>query len=415
MKKKILVIGNSAKEYALAKFLSKENDVYVAPGSATIKEFATCIDIREDAISELLEFAVETGIDLTIPTSLKSLKTNIVDIFNNNQQQIFAPTQNALNTLLDKTSLKKLLYKLRVPTPRFGIFEKQNMAMDYIKNLKNPFVIKTNEPSSAIVLTSKNTAKSVLDSYFVNKNQKVVIEDYIWGTPFSFYALTDGYKALPLGSSILYKHLLDGDGGQLTSGMGACIPNYKLSVENEYFIMEDVIYPLLEYLQAGQNPYVGIFGIDGILTEDGNVQILGFQPFLQDCDCIALLRLLNIDFVDLISSCVVGSFSDEVDDIPQKELTATSLVLYCKNTENKENIIEGLDSLDENTDLSFYPQVTKNRYLEYEAEKGNTLILTTFGRTPSSSAILAYDEVKSINFKGLYYRKDICKPSNEML
>ena len=83
MKKKILVIGNSAKEYALAKFLSKENNVYVAPGSATIKEFATCIDIREDAISELLEFAVETGIDLTIPTSLKSLKTNIVDIFNN--------------------------------------------------------------------------------------------------------------------------------------------------------------------------------------------------------------------------------------------------------------------------------------------------------------------------------------------
>ena len=192
MSKKILIIGNSAKEYSLAKLLSEKNEVFVAPGNDSIGEFATIVDIREDAVVELLEFAVENGIDMTIPVSLKSLKTSIVEDFSKNGQQILAPSCEAVNAIFDKMSIKKILYKLRIPTPRFAIFEKQNMAVDYVKNLKNPYVVKSNEPSSSVVLTKQClSSKGVLDSYFVNKSQKVLIEDYVWGTPFSFYVLTD--------------------------------------------------------------------------------------------------------------------------------------------------------------------------------------------------------------------------------
>ena len=66
MTKKILIIGNSPKEYALARKLAKNNEVFVAPGSAMMKEFATLVDIREDSVSELLDFVLENGIDITI-------------------------------------------------------------------------------------------------------------------------------------------------------------------------------------------------------------------------------------------------------------------------------------------------------------------------------------------------------------
>ena len=88
MGKKILIIGNSAKEYALAKKLSEENEVFVVPQSDTVKEFATCLDIREDSVAELLEFVLENEIDITIPVSLKALSTNIVEIFNNNNPKL---------------------------------------------------------------------------------------------------------------------------------------------------------------------------------------------------------------------------------------------------------------------------------------------------------------------------------------
>lgn len=409
MSKKILIIGNGAKEYALAKKLAEKHEVFVTPTSDTIKEFATCLDIREDAINELLEFVMENDIDLTIPVSQKALNTEIVEQFNQNNQPIFAPVKNACKLIFDKALAKKVLYKLRIPTPKFGIFEKQNMVMDYIKNLKNPFVLKNDDANSAAVFTSSSTAKILLDSSFIEKNKRIIIEDYIYGTPFSFYTITDGYKALPIGSSITYKHSLEGDGGQLTNGMGACSPNYKLSLEQEYYLMDNVIYPTLDYCEIEGNPYLGILGVNGILTEDGRIFVLGWQAFMQDCDAAAVLEVLDEDLYNLFKSCVVGSFSDEVEGINLFNKYSTSLVLTCKNKENVENAIMGLDKLDEETKATFYPNVNKNKYLEYEANNGSNIILTTSGTTVAKAVEKMYEEAEEIEFKGKSYRRDICK------
>ena len=248
MRKKILIIGNGAKENALAQKLAEKHDIFITPTSDSLKEFATCLDIRENNSAEILDFVMENDIDMTIPLSVTALKSNIVELFNKNNRKIFAPDSKAAKIVFDKALAKKVLYKLRVPTPKFGIFEKQNMVLDYIKNQKVPFVLKTDELNSAAIFTSQLLAKSLVDLSFIEKNKRIIIEDYVYGTPFSFYAITDGYKALPFGSSITYKHKLEGDGGQLTSGMGACSPNYKLTGENEYFLMDNVIYPTLDYL-----------------------------------------------------------------------------------------------------------------------------------------------------------------------
>lgn len=408
MRKKIFIIGNGAKEYALAKKLSKVHDIFITPGSDTLKEFAQCIDIREDNSKELLEFVVENGIELTIPISSKSLKTDIVSLFMQNNQPIFAPSAEAANLIFDKALAKKILYKLRIPTPKFGIFEKQSMVLDYIKNLKNPFVLKTNAQNSAAIFTSYQIAKKNVETSFIEKNAKILIEDYIYGTPFSFYTITDGYKALPFGSSITYKHSLEGNGGQLTSGMGACAPNYKLSIEQVYYLMDNVIYPTLDYFEIEGNPYLGILGINGILSDDGRIYVLGWHSFMQDCDAAAILEVLDEDLVSLFISCVIGSFSDEVDAIHYKNCYASSLVLTCKNKENKENVIQGLDTTDDNTCLSFYPSIKKNKYLELEADYGSVLVLTSSALTSSRAVKKMYEEAENINFNGLYYRKDIC-------
>ena len=225
---------------------------------------------------------------------------------------------------------------------------------------------------------------------------------------FLIYTITDGYKALPFGSSITYKHSLEGNGGQLTSGMGACAPNYKLSIEQVYYLMDNVIYPTLDYFEIEGNPYLGILGINGILSDDGRIYVLGWHSFMQDCDAAAILEVLDEDLVSLFISCVIGSFSDEVDAIHYKNCYASSLVLTCKNKENKENVIQGLDTIDDNTCLSFYPSIKKNKYLELEADYGSVLVLTSSALTSSRAVKKMYEEAENINFNGLYYRKDIC-------
>lgn len=409
MKKKILILGNGANAYALAKKLSEKHEIYITPASDTLKEFATCIDIREDNVPELLEFAMENGIDLTIPVSQKSIQSDIATKFSANRQLIFAPTAKAAEVIFNKVQTKKTLYKLKIPTPKFGIFEKQNMAVDYIKCQEIPFVLKTNDSNSAVILTSSLSAKNIIDSIFIDKDNKVIIEDYVYGTPFSFYAITDGYKALPIGSSITYKHSLEGEGGQLTSGMGAICPNYKISVEQEYFLMDNVIYPLLTYLERGQNPYSGILGVNGILSNDGNISVLGWQSFMLDCDSASILALIEDDLYSLFEACAIGSFSDEYEDIQQCEGTSVSVVLNSQTKESKENIISGLENDDDNLLISYYPSVTKNRYLELQALYGPVLVLSSKAATASRACKILDENINIITFSGKNYRKDICQ------
>lgn len=412
MNKKILIIGNGAKEYALAKKLSKDNEIYITPSSDALKEFCTCLDIREDSRHEILEFVLENSIDMTIAVSQKAINSDITSLFNDNKLQIFAPSFKANEIVSNKAFAKKVMYKLRIPTPKFGIFEKQNLAADYIKNQNYPFVIKTNDNNSATIITSEKTAKNLLEIIFFEKNKKILIEDYVYGTPFSFYTITDGYKALPLGSSLTYKHSLEGNGGQLSDGMGACVPNYKLSIENEYFLMDNVIYPTLEYLEMGGNTYTGILGVNGILTEEGKIVVLGFQSFTQDFDTDAILSSVDDDLYNLFESCVIGSFSDEADIINLNNKQSVSLVLVCKNKENKENSIKGIDNLEDDTIVSFYPSVIKNRYLEWEAKHGSALVLTSSSSSFSKAREKVYTEASDIYFNGISYRKDICRINN---
>lgn len=414
-KKKILIIGNGANAYALAKKLSTEHDIYVTPSSDTLAEIATTIDIREGNINELLEFVMENGIDLTIPLSQIAIENNIVQKFTDNNQYIFGPLSKAAELCFNKAAAKKILYKLHIPTAKFGILEKQNMAVEYLKNQKIPFVVKTNDKNSAIILTSVQQGKKYIESLPFEKNSRVIIEDYIYGTSFSFYTVTDGYKALPIGSSIVYRHSLEGDGGQLTSGMGAISPNYKLSTEQEYYLMDNVIYPLLEYLQAGGNAYLGILGVKGIITDEGSLVILGWQSFMQDSDSAAIIENIDEDLYSLFESCVIGSFSDEKEIINQKENYSVSVVLRNNNSSNEENIITGLDNLEEDTIITFYPNVKKNKYLEYEASKDSVVVVTSSASSISRAGEKVYSEIKDIDFKGMYYRKDICPKESELL
>ena len=176
--------------------------------------------------------------------------------------------------------------------------------------------------------------------------------------------------------------------------------------------MDNVIYPTLDYLEISGNPYLGILGVNGILAEDDKMFILGWQSFTQDCDTDAIFNTLEDDIYNLFESCIVGSFSDEVESINYNNNQSVSVVLMCKNKENSENIINGIDALDENALLSFSSTVTKNKYLEYEAQNGQVMVITSCASSLSKASDLVYENLSRIDFRGISYRKDICRINN---
>ena len=153
MVKKVLIIGASAKEYALAKKISNENcKVYVAPGNKRIADIAECVDIREENTKDLLEYVLENAIDLTIASSETSIKSDISSLFQNNGQNIFAPTLSSCDFAISRAAAKKILYKKKIQAPRFGIFDKLSAALDYLRKASMPQVIYSDISNNCFIL-----------------------------------------------------------------------------------------------------------------------------------------------------------------------------------------------------------------------------------------------------------------------
>ena len=129
---------------------------------------------------------------------------------------------------------------------------------------------------------------------------------------------------------------------------------------------------------------------------------------MQDSDSEAILSLIEDDLYTLFEACSIGSFSDEYEYIKQNNGASVSVVLSCSNKNNKENVISGLDNISDNVTVSFYPTVTKNKYMEYEASSGSVVVLSSKAMTSAKAARVVYDEIESVNYEGKKYRKDIC-------
>lgn len=406
-KKKVLIVGNSAKEYALVKkFKNYDCDIFVLSGNNAISELAECVDIREENVQEILEYVLENAIDLTIVTSEVAIKNNIAELFQTNNQLIFCPTAQSAQFTLSRSAGKRFLYKLRIPTPRFGIFDKLPLAIDYLKNAPMPQVIRADENSNSadrLVCTTFAASKTFVEDLFNKDENKVVLEDYVYGHEFTIYVVTDGYSALHLATVANYKFAEDGDGGILTSGVGAYTPDYKISSDIENSVMQNVVERVLASLQRKETPYLGVLGIDCVLTTDGNFVTLDFKPFLSDHDAEAVLNLVDENLLTLFEACAVGSFADDYEKIDVSDNSSVSCVISSRK---KGEIIKGLELVE--SDITHFA-TTKNKYFEYETVEGKTLVLTKTAKTLSRARKHLYEDVELISFSGKKCRNDICE------
>lgn len=406
-KKKILIVGNSAKEYALVKkFKNYDCDIFVLSGNSAIKELVECVDIREENVQEILEFVLENAIDLTIVASETAIKNNIAEIFQTNNQLIFCPTAQSAQFALSRSAGKRFLYRMRIHTPRFGIFDKQQMAVEYLKTAPMPQVIRADENSNGadrLVCTTFATAKTFVEDLFAKGENKIVLEDYVYGHEFTVYVVTDGYSALHLATVANYKFAEDGDGGILTSGVGAYTPDYKVSKDIENSVMRNILERVLDSLQKKETPYLGILGIDCVLTGDGQFVTLDFKPFLADHDAEAVLNLVDENLLTLFEACAVGSFADDYESINVSDDSSVACVISARK---KGEIIKGIDLVE--SDITHFATV-KNKYLEYETAEGKTLVLTKTAKTLSRARKHLYEDVDLISFSGKKCRTDICE------
>lgn len=415
---KILVIGSDAKTNALVWKLSqseRNNEICCAPGNPGIASICECVDIKEEEITELCEFALENEIEFTIVNSENAIANGIGNLFEENKLPIFAPTKNAAMISTSRGYGKKFMHKYRIPTPKFAVYDKENLAIDYARKAKYPIVVKNDSylnKGSAVICQSFNQAKRAIEKCFANLTRNVVIENYVEGRQLTISVITDGYNAVPFPSCVQYKKSLDADGGLNTPGVGAYAPAEFVDYDLEAQIAKEIIFPAIDGLNNDKKTFLGILSADIVIDEKGKLHTIEFNCTLGDPEAQTILPLVEDDLLNVFYSTSSGALGDEYESLNINDLSAVSATLtsgFYPGIFKKGEVIEGIDSIDDDDLFVFQGDTLKNKYFEIVTNGGRPLSLTATASTLSRAHDKLYDSIDLISFKDMKYRKDIAK------
>lgn len=413
---KVLVVGGGGREHALVwKLLQspKVEKIFCAPGNAGIASMATCVDIKADDVTSLLNFARQENIDLTVVGPEGPLTAGIVDSFSEAGLKIFGPSAKAAAIEGSKVLAKEIMLKYNIPTAQYASFSNPEEAIAYIEKHGAPCVVKADGLAAGkgvIVASSQAEAiesvKTIMtERAFGSSGDNVVIEECLVGEEVSILAFTDGETVIPMLPAQDHKQIFDGDRGPNTGGMGAYAPAPVCTPEVYRVAVEDVLIPMVKAMAAEGRPYKGVLYAGLMVTPDGP-KVLEFNARFGDPEAQPVLMMLKSDLVDIMLAVISGSLKDT--PITWKKGASVCVVLasagYPGNYK-KGDKISGLDQTPE--DIQVFHAGTELRDEQIVTAGGRVLGVTATGRDIPDAINRAYEGVEKIHFDGMQYRRDI--------
>ena len=418
--KKILVVGSGGREHALAwKMIQSPNTekVFVAPGNAgtAMEEGIENIEISSDDIDSLLEFAQNNSIDLTVVGPEAPLVAGIVDKFKAANQIIFGPSQYAAQLEGSKSFAKKFMHDNAIPTAAYGEFTSIEPALAYLKNQSIPIVIKADGLAAGkgvVIAQTLDEANETVTAMLSGDahgeaGKKIVIEEFIEGEEVSFICLVDHETIIPLASSQDHKARDDGDQGPNTGGMGAYSPAPLVTEELHNRIMSEVIYPTVQGFIRSGHPYQGFLYAGLMVTPDGIPKVLEFNCRFGDPETQPIMMRMQSDLTRLCFDAARNQLENQIVDwSPQSALGVVLAAGGYPLSYNKGDTIEGLETISEQN-IKVFHAGTKQEDDVIRTAGGRVLCVTALGNDIKQAQENAYRAVEKINWKGVYYRKDI--------
>ncbi|RMD47078.1 MAG: phosphoribosylamine--glycine ligase, partial [Aquificota bacterium] len=313
---KILIVGNGGREHALAWKIKQSplvDKLYVAKGNAGIWQIAEKIDISPTDIQNLVKFAKQEKIDLTVVGPEQPLSAGIVDAFLENGLKIFGHKKDAALLEASKVFAKNFMKKYDIPTAFYEAFDNENEAIKFVKKMGTPIVIKADGLAAGkgvIIANSEEDAIKTIRDMFAGKfgeaSKRIVIEEFLEGEEASYIAMVDDEKLIPMATSQDHKRVFDNDEGPNTGGMGAYSPAPIITPEIEKEILEKIMYPTLKGMKKEGRPLRG-FLYAGLMIGSKGINVLEFNVRMGDPETQPIMRRLESDLVQHMLDILDGN------------------------------------------------------------------------------------------------------------
>ena len=412
----ICVIGSGGREHAICKMISlspKVSKLYCIPGNAGTQQLAENINLNIDNFEKILKFLKDSKVDLVIIGPEKPLVNGIVDYLENNNIKVFGPKKISSQLEGSKTFTKNICKKYNIPTANFGIFEKKENTLNFLKNSKFPIVIKADGLAAGKgVYISKNfsEATEAVNEIFgckFGKAEKILVEEFLNGEEMSFFIICDGKNFKLFKTAQDHKRVNEGDKGKNTGGMGAYSPSGLINKNLENKIIEKIILPTLKAIEEMGEKYKG-FLYAGLMILDNEPFLIEYNVRMGDPECQTILPLLKTDLIDIFNACCDQNLENL--NIEWREEKSLCIVLCSKGyPENFINNvkIDNLNNLKLSSNDFIFHAGTKEEKNEILSNGGRVLNFVSLSSSFKVSRERAIKLINQLNWKNGFFRKDI--------
>lgn len=316
---KILLVGNGAREHALAEALQGKDIQLFSymkarnPGILSLSkryEFGNYSDL-----DRMGNFAKKINPNFAFIGPEEPLGNGVVDLLNKLGINAIGPGKNLARLETSKSFARNILKKYRIAgNPKFEIFSKTNIgdASKFIDGLKE-CVIKpdglTGGKGVKVQGDHFRTKKEALNycNEVLKTHPAVVVEEKLEGEEFSLQCIADGKTVVGTPPVQDHKRAFDDDKGPNTGGMGSySCENHllpflaKKDVEEGLKITQKVAKAL--YRETGEF-YKGVMYAGLIVTKYG-VKLVEYNARFGDPEAMNVLPLMENNFADVCDAII---------------------------------------------------------------------------------------------------------------
>ena len=413
---KVAIIGSGGREHAICKILNRSKKlekIFCIPGNAGTSSIAENINLNLENFDEIKNFVLNNKIELVVVGPEKPLVEGIVDYLEKYGIKVFGPNKLASKLEGSKIFTKKICQKFNIPTAKFGIFENEKDALEFLKESNHPIVIKAdNLASGKGVYICENIEESKLAVIEIfngkfGQAKNVLIEEFLRGEEMSFFVISDGVSIKNFGTAQDHKRVLDGDKGKNTGGMGAYSPSRLMSNELENKVIKKIIQPTLKALLDLNTKYKG-FLYAGLMIVNDEPFLIEYNVRMGDPECQTILPKLKTDLLEIFLACCNKSLSKTNIEWQNKKSMCVVLCSKGYPEKFKKNIeINNLDKiqLDENNFLFHAGTINKND--KVFSSGGRVLNFVSISDTFEDTKKEVYSRLDELNWTDGFCRRDI--------
>ena len=442
--KKVLIVGAGGREQAMAFKLAQSREVnlvYLCPDPKTPfpSDKIRGLNVDPNDFKGLGDFSSRENVDLVVIGPEVPLVKGLTDFLERKGLSVLGPSLKASQLEGSKHFSKSLMQKFDIPTALFKNVSSYEEGLSYLDEIdKQDFhmgvVLKADKLAAGkgvFLCDTKEEAKKFLfklmnDETFVIKDDRVVIEEKLFGRELSAFALCDGESFLTIGFARDYKRLGERDNGPNTGGMGGFSYNDLVSDDLRAYIEKEVFSKTLKALKSSGIHYKGILFAGLMVDPSGEVNVLEFNVRMGDPETQILLPLINEDLYPLFKAAADGELGQLIKKRPfplkkQVSVKEESSVHVVMVSEGYPLLEKGKRmTLERPVQMPPFNLFHKDpTYLFFSGLKkedggdrllnngGRVLGVTCLGRNLKEARERAYEGIKKIHFDGAYYRGDI--------